>query len=123
MRDLSSVEMNLVAGGAFLGSEQGFDAASSLGQLIETGVWGRSFLSDLLTAYNYGMLSAQLLQTTIAVGCNDLQAYRLTDGLHNVQQQGSLINWGQVDWSRYDNGGTCESVMENLFNAVQSSGQ
>ena len=70
---------------------------------------------------DYANLSAGAADTTFQVGLQDIEYYEEI-GMHKPDQQGSVIRWNQVDWSKYGAGKGLapEQVMRNFLKAADS---
>ena len=69
------------------------------------------FMSAAEVAVNYSDLSASELNTTFAVAMRDIKNYKgIIAATFPAQpthgdMQGSLVNWGRVNWGYFDPGG------------------
>ncbi|WP_220348611.1 hypothetical protein [Alkalilimnicola ehrlichii] len=94
------------------------ELVETLAKLLEKKKYGTSHIDRITTARAYGDISHRLLEITIQRGLNDIEYYRLI-GMHYPHHQGSLIDWGKVDWEKYDEGGRPEDVLRNFFQSVR----
>lgn len=140
MRNLTLNEQGLVAGGLLppgggdggggggsggggggeggVTQEEVVHAASSLGEIIETGMWENSAIGAAIRADEYGTVASGLLQATVNEGCYDYNFYVQTEGDHAPPgYTANIVDWGTVDWSQFDDGGSlsCMDAMQNLF--------
>lgn len=93
------------------------ELAKMLGQVLEAAKTGTGLLGKIFSAKDAAQLSVSLLNDTIVIGLRDISWYQQV-GLHLPSMQGSLVDWSQVNWSKWDTGGSPEQTMSNLFRAA-----
>lgn len=96
-----------------------------LAQLYEAGKFKSGYLSKIFGSVDYANLSAESLNSTFTVGLRDIEFYEedpFND--HQPDQQGSVIDWRQVDWSKYGaaEGVPPETVMRRFLTSALNSG-
>jgi hypothetical protein len=94
-----------------------------LAQLYEAGKLRSGYLGKIFGSVDYANLAEGAANTSISVGLGDIQNFEQT-GDHYISQQGSLINWRLVDWSKYgaDKQLPPETVMKNFLSSAMNSG-
>lgn len=101
------------------------ELAKTLAQLYEAGKFRSGYLSKISGAVSYARLSAGAANDTIVVGLRDIDWYENSPFHdHQPQQEGSLIDWRQVDWSKYgaDEGVPPETVMRKFLISAMNPG-
>ena len=88
-------------------------------QILELAANGTNYSGTAFQGLSLAQISPEVAARTIDWGLRDIETYRLTDGLHVVNPQGSAIAWQniEVEWSLYDEGGTAQDVFENFLRA------
>jgi hypothetical protein len=110
MRALTGQEMEMVAGGWFMGSE--ISSSARIGAIV-------------VTSENYAQLAQRLHSLTYQWALRDIETFRQT-GLHVTNPQGSLIPWqqAQVDWSQFganNSNVSNEQVLQNFIEYTDST--
>lgn len=93
------------------------NAAGGLARVAEAGVSGTSVLGTAMDATSIASASASYLDSTIENGCKDYNSYEGPATMHQHFYTDAAMDWSQIDWHQYDEGGTadCATAMHNLF--------
>lgn len=67
-------------------------------------------LPGISNAKTYGEIAAHLGTATMNEGRKDYQTWKML-GIHAGELRGSLIDWREVDWEKYDQGNFQDTIL------------